>query len=74
MNMIQKAFKRGLTHYGETKAQREADWMARFSDAVVTAEPKHAGKIEWPSAKHFFNSGMTPTDAARTYIKNRQGA
>lgn len=70
---MKRAFKSGLAHYAETKAQREADWMARFSDAVIAAEPKHAGRIEWPSAKHFFHSGMTPGDAARTYIKNRQG-
>ena len=61
-------------HYGETKAQRQADWLARFSDAVVTAKPKHAGRIEWPSALHFYHQGMTPADAAALYISNRSGA
>ena len=59
-------------HYGETKAQREADWMARFADAVVTLEPRHAGRIEWPSAKHFYYEGRQPQEAAAQYVDNRK--
>ena len=60
------------THYAETKAQRQAQWLSQFSDAVVTAEPKHAGRIEWPSALHFFHQGMNPVEAAQLYVRNRQ--
>ena len=59
-------------HYGETKAQKEADWMAKFSDAVVGLEPQHAGRIEWPSAKHFHNQGMNAAEAAALYVNNRK--
>lgn len=59
------------SHYGQTKAQRQADWLARFSDAVISADPRHAGYIEWPSALHFYFQGMTPADAANRYLANR---
>lgn len=59
-------------HFAMTKAQRAAEWKAAFSDAVLTADPRHAGRIEWPSADHFYFQGMTPTEAAALYIKNRQ--
>lgn len=59
------------TYFGQTKAQREADWKAQFSDLVVTLDAKHAGKIEWSSATHFYHQGMTPREAAETYVKNR---
>jgi hypothetical protein len=59
-------------HYGETRAQREANWKARFSDAVVTLEPKYSGRIEWDSATFFYNQGMEPQEAAKRYVKNRE--
>lgn len=59
------------TYFGQTKAQREADWKAQFSDLVVTLDAKHAGKIEWASATHFYHQGMTPREAAEIYVKNR---
>jgi len=58
-------------HYGQTKAQRQADWLARFSDAVITADARHSGRIEWPTALHLFHQGLTPTDAANRYLVNR---
>jgi hypothetical protein len=61
-------------HYGETKAQRQADWLARFSDAVVTIEPRHAGRIDWDTAKHYFFTGHKPQDAANLYVNNRREA
>ena len=58
-------------HFGINKVQREAQWKAEFSDIVVTLDSRHAGKIEWPSATHFYNQGLTPREAAETYVKNR---
>ena len=58
-------------HYGQTKAQRQADWLARFSDIVTTADARHAGRIDWPTALHLFHQGLAPTDAARQYVTNR---
>lgn len=60
-------------HFGQTKAQRQADWLAAFSDAVITADARHAGRIDWPTAKHFYFEGLAPTDAAARYVANRQG-
>lgn len=59
-------------HFALTKAQQQADWLARFSDAVVTLEPRHAGRIDWDTAKHFFFNGMSVSDAANQYVRNRQ--
>ena len=56
-------------HYGETRAQREANWKARFSDSVVALEPKHSGRIEWDSATFFYSQGLDPVEAAERYVK-----
>lgn len=58
-------------HFAQTKAERQADWLARFSDAVVTLDPRHAGRIDWDTAKHLYFSGMTFADAAAQYVRNR---
>ena len=58
-------------HYGQTKAQRQADWLAQFSDIVENFDARHAGRIEWPAALHFYFSGLTPADAADRYLANR---
>lgn len=58
-------------YYAETKAQRQADWLARFANAVVAIDARHAGRIEWPSAKHFYFEGMAVADAAKRYTDNR---
>lgn len=60
-----------MRNYGETKAQRQARYLAEFSDAVITAAPAHAGRIEWPSALHFFFTGVPVADAAARYAANR---
>ena len=58
-------------HFGQTKAQRQAEWLATFSDAVITADARHAGQIDWPTAHHFYFSGLAPAEAAARYIANR---
>lgn len=58
-------------HFGQTKVQRQADWLARFSDIVTTADARHAGRIDWPTALHLFHQGLAPADAASRYITNR---
>ena len=60
-----------MRNYGETKAQRQARYMSEFSDAVIAAAPAHAGRIEWPSALHFFFTGVPVADAAARYVANR---
>lgn len=58
-------------HYGQTKTQRQADWLAAFSDAVIAADARHSGRIDWPTALHLFHQGQAPADAARQYVTNR---
>ncbi len=53
--------------YAQTKAQRQAEWLAAFNDLVVTRKPALSGRIEWPAALHYFYSGLTPHDAAESY-------
>lgn len=60
-----------MRNYGETKAQRQARYLAEFADAVVTANPAHAGQIEWPSALNFYFTGVPVADAAAKYLENR---
>lgn len=61
-------------HVGFTKAQRQADWLAAFSDAVVTLDARHAGRIDWPTAKHFYFTGLEVQAAAERYVASREDA
>lgn len=54
-------------HYGETKAQRQADWLARFCDALLTRAPQLTGKIDWDAAKFYFFGGASVQDAVDQY-------
>jgi hypothetical protein len=58
-------------HYAQTKAQRQAEWLAAFNDIIVTRNPALSGRIEWASALYYFHSGMTPNDAADSYCVAR---
>jgi hypothetical protein len=60
------------THFALTKAQQRADWMARFSDLLVTANPAHSGRIDWDTAAYHYLGGKTPEQAAELYL--RRGA
>ena len=51
--------------------QAQVRWMEKFENEVVAADKKHAGKIDWSSAKHLFNLGKGPDEAAEQYVKNR---
>lgn len=59
-------------HYGQTKAQHQADWLARFSDALLTRAPQFAGQIDWNTAKHFYFSGVPLNDAVDRYCQSRE--
>ena len=58
-------------HYGETKAQRQADWLARFADLLLTRAPRLAGRVDWDAAKHYYFSGAAPHDAVSQYCMAR---
>lgn len=60
-----------MRNFGMTKAQRQAEYLAAFSDAVVTAAPQHAGRIEWPTAIHYYHTGTPVAEAAARYVANR---
>ena len=54
-------------HYGQTKAQRQADWLARFSDALLTRAPNLSERIDWDAAKYYCFSGMDVSAAVDQY-------
>jgi len=54
-------------HYGQTKAQRQAEWLAAFSDALLTRHPKLSGRIDWNAALHYYFSGLPIADAVDQY-------
>ncbi|NBT32384.1 MAG: hypothetical protein EBT13_10940 [Rhodobacteraceae bacterium] len=58
-------------HYGETKAARQADYCARFSDLLLTRAPQLSGRIEWPAVLHYFHSGAPVADAVDQYCMAR---
>jgi hypothetical protein len=54
-----------------TKAQRQAAWLTEFVALVVAADGRHSGRIEWPSALHFYFTGLTPNEGATRYLATR---
>jgi hypothetical protein len=50
----------------------ESQWLARFADAVQAIDAKHAGRIEWPAAKHYYFQGLAVDTAAKQYTDNRK--
>ena len=55
----------------QTKAQRQAQWLTEFTDQVVSRVQAHSGRIEWPSALHFYFIGLTPAEGAARYLATR---
>ena len=51
-----------------TKAKARVKWMGTFEAVVVKAEPAHAGRIEWPTAHHWYFSGYTAQEADEKYL------
>ena len=54
-------------HYGQTKQAKQAEWLARFSDLLLTRAPGLSGRIDWPAALHYYHSGAAPEDAVDQY-------
>ena len=55
----------------QTKAQRQASYLAEFVDAVTAIDPSQSGRIDWPTALHFYFTGVPIADAAARYLDNR---
>ena len=54
----------------QTKAQRQARYLAEFNDAVIALDPSKSGRIDWPTALHFYFTGVPVADAAARYLDN----
>ena len=59
------------TYYGQTKAQKQAAWLAQFTDALLTRHPRLAGRIDWDAAHHYYHGGMPVADAVDQYCLAR---
>ena len=55
----------------QTKAQRQARYLADFADAVTALDPSQSGRIDWPTALHYYFTGAPVADAAARYLDNR---
>ena len=55
----------------QTKAQRQAAWLTDFVALVVATDGRHSGRIEWPSALHFYFTGLTPDEGATRDLATR---
>ena len=44
-------------------------WLAAFENLVVAADPTMSGRIDWDTAIHLFNTGLTPEQAAPRAIR-----
>ena len=60
-----------MRHLAMTKAQRQAEWLAQFTDALLTRAPQLSGQIEWPAALHYYFSGTQIVDAVDQYLVAR---
>jgi len=54
----------------QTKTQRQARYLAEFVAAVTAIDPSKSGRIDWPTALHFYFTGVPVADAAARYLDN----
>ena len=54
-------------HYGQTRHAKQAEWLARFSDLLLTRAPALSGRIDWPAALHYYHAGAAPQDVVDQY-------
>ena len=54
-------------HYGQTKAQRQAEWLAKFADALLARRPGLSGHIDGHAAKQYYFQGIDVADAVDQY-------
>lgn len=59
------------THFAQTKAQKQADWLARFADTLLSQHPRLAGRVDWDAAKHYYFRGVSATEAVSRYCLAR---
>jgi hypothetical protein len=52
----------------KTKADRQADYMAKFAELLLAKHPRLAGHIEWGAAKYYYLYGTPVSDAVDQYI------
>jgi hypothetical protein len=45
-----------------------AQWLAEFERIVIEARPDLAGRFNWNTPVHMFNTGMSAPDAAARFI------
>ena len=43
---------------------KRVKWLAAFETLVIAADPAMSGRIDWDTAIHLFNTGLTPEQAA----------
>ena len=51
----------------KTKAQAQADWYGKFTEALVSHHPELAGRIDWDAAKYYFLYGTPVSEAVDQY-------
>lgn len=56
------------THFGLNKAQRQAEYCAAFSDALLARFPRLSGRIDWEAVTHYFFSGVPVANAIEQYV------
>ena len=47
-------------------------WMSAFERGVTQARPDLAGRIDWDTAAHLYNSHHAPEAAVRLYLASRE--
>lgn len=54
-------------HYEPTTAELQAEYCARFSDALLTRAPGLSGRIEWRAVLYYYHSETPVTVAVDQY-------
>ncbi len=52
-----------------TKARLRAEWLGQFNATLVSRFPKVAGRIDWDTANHMYNIGLSPDVAVDRYAE-----
>lgn len=54
-----------------SKALRRLHWMRTFEELVTSERPEMSGRIDWDTASHYYNEGLSEAKAAQRYCEAR---
>ena len=49
------------------RQEQQAAWFLAYETELIKLAPSTIGKVDWATARYYYNSRWAPNDAARSY-------